>query len=420
MLHFDYVRLSLLAAFVAATAATAAPLATGLAPTTNASAALMVQDFGAVGDGVKDDTLAFQAAIDAAGKLVPGRSVRVAPGTYRITAPLALGSTLLIGSESGGWPADSRPLPTILVDVPAPLPTILAGLGASIHGLSFDFDYSKDKAREFGPAIQLVGGGVSIVNVLIHQPTYGIVADGTVNCGRVNLQNVFIVNARRIGVRFEYGLDIITMNNVEVWNYLPELLETTTGFLIGAADEIRFTNCAVIGAAIGFHFIATKLPNGQISRAWGGMDNCTVDYTGTGILIDTVKVLRITGGSFWTHHYGMVIAGEGDVLVGTAEFRSNSNQCLMVKGGDSLTVTGSSFKKNPGWELEPKVIIAGGKLVNLTGNTFDKNSAGIVLEPGISRIGMTGNVFEQSDYPSIIDRAPNARKLIESNLTGDR
>ena len=33
---------------------------------------------------------------------------------------------------------------------------------------------------------------------------------------------------------------------------------------------------------------------------------------------------------------------------------------------------------------------------------------------------MTGNVFEQSDYPSIIDRAPNARKLIESNLTGDR
>lgn len=53
------------------------------------------REFGAVGDGLADDTAAIQAAIDVA----PDALVELAAGTYRITAPLVLGrATQLVGA----------------------------------------------------------------------------------------------------------------------------------------------------------------------------------------------------------------------------------------------------------------------------------------------------------------------------------
>ena len=269
--------------------------------------AFNVSDFGATGDGFSDDTESFRQAIVAAGHA--GRQVSVPVGRYLITSPLILEDVLLMGSQSGGWPADSRPMPTLLVRTSGSAPTIVAKMGAAIHGILIDYDYGADEKQEFGPAIQIEGGGVSIVNTFIHNPTTGIASNPSTNNGRVNLENIFIVNPRKVGVQFEFGLDIITIRNVEVWNYLPEMLRTSTGFRIGHADEIRISNCAVVGAAIGFHFIETKLPDGRLGRVWGGMSNSTVDFSGIGVKIDTANVLRITGGSIWAHHYGIVVDG---------------------------------------------------------------------------------------------------------------
>jgi len=58
-----------------------------------------VKDFGAVGDGVADDTAAIQAAIDAS------RSVFIPRGTYKISSPLVISKAYqtLIGDESIPW-----------------------------------------------------------------------------------------------------------------------------------------------------------------------------------------------------------------------------------------------------------------------------------------------------------------------------
>ncbi len=58
---------------------------------------LNVRDFGAIGDGVADDTAAVQKAIDAAAER--GAVVRVPAGTYAVAAALTGGDLELIGAR---------------------------------------------------------------------------------------------------------------------------------------------------------------------------------------------------------------------------------------------------------------------------------------------------------------------------------
>ena len=54
-----------------------------------------VKDFGAVGDGVADDTAAIQAAIDASA----GRTLLLSAGTYKITTSLLITDNLKLCGE---------------------------------------------------------------------------------------------------------------------------------------------------------------------------------------------------------------------------------------------------------------------------------------------------------------------------------
>jgi len=390
----------------------------GLPAATVAAEAVSVREFGAVGDGQADDTEAFRSALAAAAQLPTGRSVEVPPGAYRITGPLTVESTLLAGLAAGGWPADTRPLPTLVVDVPAPLPCIMAGTGASLHGLCFDFPYGGDPTREFGPCVQLSGGGVSLTNLLLHNPTEGIMWDGAANIGRLNIENVFVVNARKCGVYVARTFDVATLRNVEVWNYVPDLVNTCTGFRLGHNDEIRLSHCAVVQAAIGFHFVETELPDGGTGSVWGGMDNCTVDFSGTGIKVDAASILRISGGSIWAHHFGVVVSGRSSVILTGADVRANGGHGLHVLDCDSVTVSGCLFKKNgTEWPDAAKVRLDGGRSVLISGCTFDDTSAGIHVGPGATRFSITGNVFPEMTYPAITDESPaDAAKVVANNL----
>jgi len=266
----------------------------------------------------------------------------------------------------------------------------------------------------------LKAGGISLTNLLLHNPTEGIMWDGSSNIGRLNLENVFIVNARKCGVSVAHTLDVATLRNVEVWNYMPELVNTCTGFRLGHNDEIRLSNCAVVAAAIGFHFVETNLPDVKSGATWGGMDNCTVDACAIGVQIDAINVLRINGGSIWAHHFGFILNGRGHVVLTGADIRANSDHCLHIKDCDSLTVAGCLFKKNgTAWPNTAKVQIDCGRSILLNGCTFDENSVGISVGPGAKRFSITGNVFAKMEHPALVDKsASDAKKMIAQNLAG--
>jgi polygalacturonase len=407
---------------LAASAAAGAVLpAAADAPLPVGQGVLNVRDFGAVGDGKADDTDAFHKALAAAAKLHSGRTVVVPGGSYRLTSPLDLKSTLLLGQSAGGWPADSRPLPTLLVDVPAPEACIIAYAGASVHGLSLAFATKGEPKREFGPAVLIKGGGVSLTNLAILNPTEGIMWDGSTNIGRLNIENVFIVNARKCGLYVAYTMDISTLRNIEVWNYEPGLVNSCTGFKLGQNDEIRLSNCVVYSAAIGFHFIETRYPNsGKMGAMWGGLENCTVDFFATRVRIDAATSLRVQGGSIWAHHNAVQLFGRGDVVINGTDVRANAQHGIHVKECDSVTVTGCLFKKNgTAWPDAAKILIEGGKSVLVNGCTFDDTSVGISIRPGANNFSVTGNVFPKMAHPAIVDHsAANARKLVAANLAG--
>jgi nitrous oxidase accessory protein NosD len=268
--------------------------------------------------------------------------------------------------------------------------------------------------------VQLSGGGVSLTNLLLHNPTEGVMWDGETNVGRFNMENVFMVNPRRCGVYVAYTLDVATLRNVEVWNYVPDLVNTCTGFRLGHNDEIRLSNCVVVSAAIGFHFVETKYPDGRTGATWGGMDNCTVDASGVGIKVDAAPMLRVSGGSIWAHHFGVVVAGRSNVIISGADLRANGLHALQVQDCDSVTVTGCLFKKSAdAWPETAKVQLDGGKNIAITGCNFDASSAGVHIGPGASRFAITGNLFAQMAHPSITDESPaDAPKVISNNLGG--
>lgn len=423
-LHSPSSRRAALAALGAGTLGLAAMPGFAAGPALPAAAVqLNVRDFGAIGDGAADDTAAFQRALAAARSPV-GQCVRVPAGKYRITRSLTLESTLLLGLEAGGFQADTKPLPHIIVDVPAQQPCLIAKAGASVHGLELDF--RRRPAAQvprpdmaFGPGVKVAGAGVSLSNLLLHNPTQGIVADGSVNCGRMNLQNLFIVNPAEVGVRFEHAMDVVTFRNVHVWSYLPDSQRSCTGFLIGQVDEIRLTDCSVFAAAVGFHFVATDLPSGKRGSVWGGMNNCTVDFAATAVQVDHANILRISGGSFWSHHFGVVCDGPGDVLLSGADIRANSHQCVDVRGHatGTLTVNGCLLKRNAAGGQATMLNVSGPASVLVSGCQFQGASPGVLLSPAARCVGIMGNLFASGSHPAIVDKAPRGCvRLIANNL----
>ncbi len=233
---------------------------------------ISVTDFGAIGDGKTDNTVAFQSALDKAS--ATGEIVSVPTGQFKIEGVLTIpdGVTLKGNSESPVMASFTKG--TMLLayagrdnEGSAPFITLLNN--STIKGLSIY--YPEQVVTDIHPypyTIQVKGNRSSIIDLTIVN-TYNGIDCGSVYHGQDYIRNVYMCAMRR-GIYIDRIVDIGRVENVHVhpsswsqigvseapihdyqWTHLE-------GFIVGRCDWEYMVNCFVIWAKVGFRFIETK------------------------------------------------------------------------------------------------------------------------------------------------------------------
>ena len=394
-----YILASVLAAMLLVTTAGAASLDR-----------LNVMDFGAKGDGKADDTSAVLKAIaEGAKKKLP---VCFPHGDYRLTKPITITEQSLMGAEPGAWPSDSGPMPQIHVNHRLG-PAITMKDASTVHGLGFTYD--NKTADKYPPTLQLAGVGICISNVRIAYCTDGIIADGKSNTGRLNIENVFMVSPRNLGLYVTKAYDIPTIRNVEVWNNMN--YPKVTAFRFGQVDGMRASHLLAFGMDLGFNLV-----DDTTGGTWGVFTDCGTDACVVGWKVEGEKghTVGITGGYFWDHFQSFVLDNPNAAIrITGAEIMSNGapvvesircrtlilNGCRIARAFENAKIPYFDFKAITSLTVGNCVVTPFGP--------------GFVIGPGVKQAAIQGNVFEPSKFARILkDERSRDADIIFANNSG--
>ncbi|MHB0999660.1 MAG: glycosyl hydrolase family 28-related protein [Armatimonadota bacterium] len=346
---------------------------------------LNVDDFGAKAGGVIDCTKAFQSALDKAGKT--GAIVEVPQGQYRINGTLTVppGVTL-----EGVWPGPHTSQldkgSTLLAyagrDKEDSTPFINLQTASTIKGVTIF--YPEQKPKDIHPypwTIQGRGQHYNVLDVTIVNAYNGIDC-GTFHNEGHHLRNVYM-NALRRGVLIDQCTDSGRVENVHIhsvywWRvtapYTPTpeevniiqdyTMKNLEGFIIGRTDWEYMSNCFVIWAKVGMHFVHTKSPVGGLanavitqsgsdigplavkvdevqSHAGIAFENCQF-MSGFEIGPDNKGPVKLSNCGFWGSAGAgsqMVLNGQGSVTLTAVHFSdwANDKPCIQANNGSLLT-----------------------------------------------------------------------------------
>jgi hypothetical protein len=261
-----------------------------------------VKDFGAVGDGVADDTAAIQAAIN----LVSGTSRTLfLPSTsaaYRTTAPLNISDHVRIVGEGvetvnhiangqGSW---------IFADHAGRALSIIGAEFARISAYLDGFAFRRNQpipSGGFSP--NNIDFDLYIDNVEVNFGTIGFLnATRAVRVGQAANGFAAFSGYRLWGQPLSVGLQIDqlyrhpTINNIEWWPYWQDdnnvhawTDQNLIGCLIFRCDAMQLNSFFCIRAFVGFAFGQNSSGHGTAQRLQIGL--AYVDLSTVGILVDT-------------------------------------------------------------------------------------------------------------------------------------
>lgn len=254
-----------------------------------------VKDFGAVGDGVTDDTVAIQAALDCG-----AAAIYVPAGTYLTSAPLVISQyTTLYGDNPGGSQGSviqktgNATAPSHLFDSIIGLEDL--GGGQYTYGVTIK-------------ALRLVGLSSNAYGLKLGLATHGHYEDLTINDVDIGIDgtNVWLTNYTNVVCR--------------------NTTAGTTGFNVAAGTSNNFTRCWAKAFASGFNL-------GTLN--YSVLNACACD---------TFTAYAYSGGAAIT--YNACGAEDGDLAVngfvwgtGARSAVLNSCQCLSI---DTSTAAGQS------------------------------------------------------------------------------
>jgi hypothetical protein len=262
-----------------------------------------VKDYGAVGDGVADDTAAIAAATAAAAPATGtlGGSVVLPAGKYRVTStisvplgvtiqgvgwngPGSLGGTLV----SGSWimvDAGNTFSPIHFASTPG---ARTDGNGAAIRNVAFGVpNQSTTGAPAVGEPMILIESDNGLVeDVLLFNPYAGVFVNGT---GRATIRGVY-GQPLFYGIKIDGSLDTNRIQGVDFWPYWQVSntsparvwqLANGTGIVLFRCDNPHLSDITIFGYSTAFKY--TLSSSGTAHRVH--MSNIDCDECGTGLEI---------------------------------------------------------------------------------------------------------------------------------------
>lgn len=373
-----------------------------------------VREFGAKGDGVTDDTAAFQAALDKAGK--EGGGVVHAPrGNYLFKGHLNVPNAVTLqgiwqsvpahnGIRDKGLPKPTDDGTTFLITESADKedgpPFITLNTNSTLKGvvLYYPEQNVNDTPKAYPWAIAMRGKNPAVLDVEMLNPYNGI--DATQN-ERHLIRNVHGQPLRR-GVWIDSIYDIGRVENVHFnpwWSMHPKLFQwqmaNGEAFIFGRTDWQYVLNTFCFGYKVGYRFIQSKagVTNGNFLGI--GADDCW-----TAVLVEQSAPfgILITNGEFVSFHgpdptmVEVTKTHTGSVRFVNCAFWGPSNQIARIAGSGTVGFSDCTFTQ---WDSKREgryAIQVESGTVLIRGCEFRENKAQIELGEAVRRAVITGNV----------------------------
>ncbi len=375
-----------------------------------------VKDFGAAGDGVTDDTAAFQQALDAAGK-TGGGVVRVPSAEYCIRGTLVIPVAVTLQGTFHAPPTNNRDglsrLPGSTLQAyagrgdPEGKPFItLKGSMAAVAGLIIYYPEWKQSDVPPVPYPPCIFAGrtdnVSVQDCLLLNPYEGMRFDHT---GRMLVRNVYGYPIRR-GLYIDQCYDIGRVENCHFWpfgvRYDPNdpycrwINSEGVAFEFARTDWQYVLNTFCFGYGVGYLFSESESGSCNGNFQGIGADSCR-----RSVLVEQTQAggILISNGEFvgrWANSDSIgVEIGEkvhGQVTLTNCSFWGPLAQCILQQGKAShLVATACNFVH---WDVGGAGLAAvesrAGKVI-LQGNSFKEGKLPVRIGPDVRSALLTAN-----------------------------
>lgn len=299
-----------------------------------------VKTCGATGDGVTDDTLAFDDAIAAARSGGTNDGIYVPMGRYVISAPLTLTAAEMFGRAAGGWPSETAPMPTLLIRQDT-APGVSLVNGASLHGIAIDYDQGTPDTTN-APAISVQSGGTTISDVRIQNAYDGISTPIADMPGRARYENILILQPAHSGIEISKCYDFVQFMNIEV--ICPGARCTGPAFSFGRMDEGGYTGLVASNCSIGLQFFTDTATGGDGGFFTGSFADCSMLDCCTDLYAIGDHKIKIADGEFTASGYGAVIDGTNMEFTAVGgRWLANNNQAVQVQQAADVVLDADLF-----------------------------------------------------------------------------
>ncbi|MDO8588951.1 MAG: glycosyl hydrolase family 28-related protein [Armatimonadota bacterium] len=375
-----------------------------------------VKSFGAKADGNTDDTAAFQAAIDAAGKL--GGKVFLPAGRYMTRGTFKVPPGVSIEGVANS-PIYCEPLKGTIVlatagrDKEESEPLFTLQESTSVIGLTIYYPEQKvEDIRPYPWTFKLIGADNTVEKVTLIN-SYNGIRTGPEGNVRHRIRGVYGCVLRR-GIFVDGCVDVGRIEDIQFhgnWWWMPDakgnslivnkyMLQNLEAFIFGKTDSEFVTNTFVFPAKIGYHFIATEK-----GVCYGQFSGISADWAQKCIVVDAVLSIGIviTNGMFASLAQDsvdptQVVINEtnsGSVRFENCMFWGEPIYNVISHGSGYVSLSNcylSSWRKsdNP----TPLILADNGKL-QVIGCTFGTGQPSVALKPGLKHAVIMGNNGEK-------------------------